>query len=140
MSRGLSPRWRLVGVGTGWALAVALPAALLAQVADAATSGTGTSPLVYPCVVVVLAGMVVGGSMVGRALMAGPSGTDRPAATGALAGVAAIAVIQLLGVLRAVAAGDHIVWGTIPVLLALGAGLGAGGAALGRRRPGRTRP
>jgi hypothetical protein len=128
-----SRRTRRVGVGTGWALAVALPAALLAQVADAATTGDGTSVLVYPCVVLVLGAVVLGGWSVGRH-------PDATTSDGALSGLAAIGVVQVLGLLRQLAAGNHIAWGTIPFVLALGAGLGAGGALLGRRRPGRTRP
>jgi predicted permease len=132
-------RTQLVATGAGWALAIALPAALLAQVADAATSGDSTSPLVYPCVAIVLVGMLVGGGVVGGR-MAGRTSTDRPATAGALAALAAIAVVQLLGVLRAEAAGDHVAWASIPFLLALGAGLGAGGALIGRAWAGRTRP
>ena len=50
-------RSRFVGVGTAWAIGIALPAALVAQVADAASGANHTSPLVYPCLLVALAGM-----------------------------------------------------------------------------------
>ncbi len=123
-----------VGAGAGWAVAVALPAVLVAQIADAAGSGDGTSPLVYPCALVALAGMALGGWMAGRDRHAGAT------TTGALAGLAAIAALQLLGLARELAGGHPVAWATIPVVLAVGAGLGAGGATLADRRPGRTRP
>ena len=130
----MSPRARLVGIGAGWALAVALPAAVLAQLADTARAdGTGSSPLLYPCLVVVLVGVGLGGWMVERTA----PGTDL--GVGALVGLAAITVVQLLGVLRSVAAGHAVAWASIPAVLAVGAGLGTAGTVLARHRPGRTR-
>jgi hypothetical protein len=130
----VTPRTRLVGQGAGWALAIALPAALLAQVVTAASGSQRTSPVVYPCVVIALVGMAVGGWAAGR------TRPDGAAALGALSGLAAIGVVQLLGVVREAAAGDHVAWATIPAVLVLGAGLGALGAVTAPHLPGRTRP
>ena len=131
----MGSRARLVAIGAGWALAVALPAALVAQIADATRAeGSGSSPLLYPCVVLVLVGVGLGGWMVDRATPR----TD--AGAGALAGLVAIAAVQLLGLVRSMAAGHSVAWASIPVVLAIGAGLGALGTILGRFGPGRTRP
>ncbi len=98
------------------------------------TSGDRTPPIAYPCAVLVLLATGAGGWTIGRAR------PDRPGWLGALAGLVAISVVQLLGVLRSVTAGDHVAWTSIPFVLALGAGLGATGAVVGLRWPGRTRP
>jgi uncharacterized membrane protein YfcA len=117
--------------GAGWALAIGLPAALLAQVADAA-AGDGGSPLVYPCAVVALAGMAVGGWAVGRDPKAHPYDP-------AWAGLAAMAVLQLLAVTRTLAAGHHVDVGPLVFLLPLGAVLAMVGAVVARHRAARTR-
>lgn len=116
--------------GAGVALAVAAPAALLAQVVDAATDGAGA--LTYLLALVVLAGMVVGGASVGRR-------TAR-LAPAALAGLGAMAVVQVLGVVRRLVAGEEVAWGSVPALTALGVALAVAGATLAARRAGRKRP
>jgi putative membrane protein (TIGR04086 family) len=117
----------------GSALAVALPASLLAQVIDTADGRDDPPAVVYLLVAVVLAAMGVGGWVVGRRRPA------RPAPLGATVGLAAIAVIQVLGVVRRLVAGDDVAWATIPLTVALAMAVGAGAAVLGARQPGRTR-
>ncbi len=118
--------------GVGLALAVAVPAALLAQVLDAVTDDPGV--LAYPLVLVVLAGMAVGGDLVGR------RASHAPARLGAATGLIAIAVVQALGIARRAVAGDDIAWATVPVITAVATALAASAAVRAARRAGRTRP
>jgi hypothetical protein len=130
----MTPRTRLVAVGAAWALAIAVPVDLLAQIADAATAGDEHSPLLWPCAAVILVGMAVGGGVTGAgAQRSGAPG--RPAAgLGAAAGLVALAVVLVLGIGRSVAAGHSVRWAAAPFLLALGAVLGSVGAAVGWSR------
>ena len=127
-------RARVVGLGSGAALAVALPAAVLAQVIDTASTTDDAPAAVYALVMVVLGGIALGGWVAGRRR------PDRPAQVGALVGLAAIAVVQVLGVIRRIVAGDDVAWATIPLVLVVAMGLAAIAAFLGARPPGRTRP
>jgi predicted permease len=123
----------VVAGGVGLALAVAVPAALLAQVVDA-VSDDAPGLLAYPLVLVVLAGMAVGGDLVGR------RASRAPARLGAITGLLAIAVVQALGIARRAVAGDDIAWATVPAITTVATGLAAGAAHLAARKAGRTRP
>ena len=125
---------RLVGLGAGVALAVALPAALAAQLADAISDAEDLPAIAYPLVVVVLLAMGLGGWAVARRSQA----AALPNA--AVAGLVAISVVQLLGIVRRLVADESVAWGSVPVVVVLAVGLACGGAVLGRRAPGRTRP
>jgi TRAP-type C4-dicarboxylate transport system permease small subunit len=128
-------RLRVVALGAGVALAIALPAALLAQVLEALRD-TGDDPgaLTYALAVVVLVAVALGGCAVGRQRSA-PS-----ALLGAVAGLAAITVVLALGIARRLVAGDDVAWGTVPATAVLAMSLAATGSALTARRTGRTRP
>jgi hypothetical protein len=119
--------------GVGLALAVAVPAALLAQVVDA-VSDDDPGLLTYPLALVVLAGMVVGGDFVGR------RAAGAPARLGAITGLVAITVVQALGIARRAVAGDDIAWATVPAVTAVAVLLAAGAGARRARQAGRTRP
>ena len=123
----------VVGRGIGVALAVAVPAALAAQVLDAATDDD-PGLLAYALALLVLAGAVLGGRAVAR------QAPDRPVLLGAAAGFVAIALVQVLGALRRSVAGHDVAWATVPLVTLVAVGLAAGAAALTGRRPGRTRP
>ncbi len=123
----------VVAGGVGLALAVAGPAALLAQVVDAA-SDDDPGLLTYPLALVVLAGMATGGDLVGRRASGGP------VRLGAITGLVAIAVVQALGIARRAVAGDDIAWATVPAVTAVAVLLAAGAAGLRARKAGRTRP
>ena len=136
----MAPQARLVGVGVGWALAVALPFDLVAQIADAAHTGSGHSPLLFPCAVLILVGMAGGGAVLGaRGTEAGepPPSIRR---LGALVGLSGIAAVLVLGIGRSLLAGDSVSWISLPFLLALGAAGGAIGAAIGEARARTSRP
>ena len=129
-------RLRVVALGAGAALAVAFPASLSAQLIDVFADGDDPPIVVYAFVPVILAAMALGGWVVGR--RPGP----RPVPHGALAGLVAISVVLGLGVVRQLVADEEAAWSSVPVFLGLGGGLGAAGAAAGRRaqlRAARTR-
>jgi hypothetical protein len=124
----------LVAVGSGAALAVALPAALLAQVLEAVRDGGGgLSGLSYAMAVVVLAGMAIGGWVVGT------RAPQAPVLVGAAAGLGAIAVILALGIARRSISGEDVAWRTVPVTASLAIALAATGSVLGARQAARTR-
>jgi hypothetical protein len=124
----------LVALGSGAALAVALPAALLAQVLEAVRDGGGgLSGLSYAMAVVVLAGMAIGGWVVGT------RAPQAPVLVGAAAGLGAIAVILALGIARRSISGEDVAWRTVPVTASLAIALAATGSVLGARQAARTR-
>ena len=123
----------VVASGVGLALAVAVPAALLAQVVDA-VSDDDPGLLAYALALVVLAGMAAGGDLVGR------RASRAPGQLGAITGLVAIAVVQALGIARRAVAGEDIAWATVPAVAAIAVLLAAGAAARRARRAGRTRP
>jgi hypothetical protein len=126
---------RAVATGIGAALAIALPAALVAQILDARhDEDAGTSPLAYLLAVLVLVGVAVGGAVAGRQRAA------RPAATGALVGAAAVGIVLVLGIARRVVAGEDVAWVTVPGTVGVASGIGAAASALAARAAGRTRP
>jgi predicted permease len=128
-----------VAIGAATALAVGLPAALLAQVLEALRDERDSAgALTYVLAGVVLAGMALGGWACGRA--APDASTRRSAALGAAAGLLAVAVVLALGIVRRLVADDAVAWATVPATASLAAALAAGGGALGVRRAGRTRP
>jgi putative membrane protein (TIGR04086 family) len=124
----------LVALGSGAALAVALPAALLAQVLEAVRDdGEGPNGLSYAMAVVVLAGMAVGGWVVGT------RAPQAPVLLGAAVGLGAIAVILALGIARRSMSGEDVAWRTVPVTASLAIALAATGSVLGARQAARTR-
>lgn len=117
------------------ALAIALPAALLAQVLEALRDERDhAGALTYVLAIVVLAAMGLGGCAVGRQRVTNAPGL------GAMAGLVAIVVVLSLGITRRLVAGEDVAWGTVPATAVLAAVLAAVGSALTARRTGRTRP
>lgn len=135
MPARLRPAGRAVALGVGTALAIGLPAALVAQILDSwRDDDAGTGPLTYVLSTVVLAGVALGGLVVGR------QRAGRPARLGAAAGVLAITVVLALGISRRAVADEGVAWETVPATALVAAALGAAGSALGARTAGRTRP
>lgn len=129
----------MVALGAGAALAVALPAALLAQVLDALRDDdAGGGIVTYVLASVVLVGVALGGAVAGRA---GRRGHRSSAAlAGAASALVAIALVLLLGVTRRLVAGEDVAWATVPATALLATLIGAGAAALGSGPAARTRP
>ncbi|MFP5254279.1 MAG: hypothetical protein ACLGI8_00330 [Acidimicrobiia bacterium] len=127
----MTPAGRALLVGTGVALAVSLPAALVAQVAAGVLDDELPDALVVGLALVALAGGVAGGWVVGARRASWPAAV----AAGALALVA----VAALGVLRRVVAGESHGAGTVVGAAGLGALAGGAGWALARARAARTR-
>jgi putative membrane protein (TIGR04086 family) len=121
-------------LGAGVALAIAVPAALLAQIADTLADDRPTPGWVYLLVLVVMLGLTVGGVAAGR------RAPDHAGAAGALAGLTAIVVVQVVGILRREVIDADVAWATIPFTTGLGVVFGYLGGAAGSHWPGRTRP
>jgi putative membrane protein (TIGR04086 family) len=114
------------GAGALAALAIAAPAAILAQAVDA-LSDSGWSAVFVP---VVLLGFAVGGYAAAQR----SSGT--PLVNGALAAAAAFVVVQLVGIVRRVIADEPLRWGAYLFNALLAACVGVLGAMLASRRAG----
>lgn len=122
----------------GAALAVALPAALLAQVLDVVADGDGLGTVAYLLTAVVFAGVAVGGWTAASGV--GPRSVRGAIARGVAAGVVAVLVVLAVGIARRLAAGHDVAWATVPGTVLLAAGIGGGAGALRVRWAGRTRP
>lgn len=122
---------RAVGAGALLAIAVALPAAIAAQV----VAGDSAGPPAVVLSVVALAGLSFGGFRAARRAPAGPL------ANGAVAALAAFGAIQGLGIVRRLATGDAL---PDPAGLAfaglLACSCGLVGAVASRRRETVERP
>lgn len=129
----MNGRTRDLGAGVGAALAVSLPAALVAQILDALRDDDLPNTVTVPLSVVVLAGAVVGGAVVGR------RGSNRHGLVAALVGLVTLGVIVGLGALRRSVAGEDVTPFAVPAAMALGAVLGWLGGTLGACWAGRTR-
>ncbi len=123
-----------LGIGLGAALAVSLPAMLVAQILDATLDGDLPVGVTVPLSLVALGGAVVGGIVVGG------RAERRPRSAAALVGAVALGAIAVLGTVRRSAAGDDPVVLLVPVAIVVGSMLGMLGGALRTSRPGRTRP
>ncbi len=118
---------RAVGVGTAVALAVSVPAALVAQALDAAGRVDDDSSWLFVAAAVVLGGLVGGG------YVAGARRPDAPIANGAAAGLAAYLVVQTVAAVRLLARGDDVTWIAVPVLALLAVAAGMAGGLLADR-------
>jgi hypothetical protein len=123
---------RLFASGLGAALAIGLPAALLANIiAELGDLPQGVSSFLL---LVVFTGTVVGGGVVGR------SGPRMAGVQAALVGAVAIALIATFGYVRRTVSGEDVDPLVIPALAAFGALFGVIGGAVGHARAARTRP
>ena len=124
-----------VVLAVGAALAVALPAALLAQVLDALGDGLGA--VAYLLAAVVLAGIAIGGWTAAGGVA---KRSVRVAVwRGAVTGATAVLVVLAVGIARRLAAGDEVAWSTVPATVLVAAAISGGAGALRVRRAGRTR-
>lgn len=94
--------WRAVGIGAIVALAVAAPAALVAQALYSADAISDGSNWVFVFTAVILCGCALGGFVAGR------KRPDAPLSHGALAALAAFVIVQGIGVAVRLVDGDTI--------------------------------
>jgi predicted permease len=130
----MSERLAAFAVGAGGALAVSLPATLLAQIVDALRDDDLPAAVTVPLAVVVMAGAVLGGWLVGRRRPRGQ------ALVAAGAGALALGLVTVLGVARREAVGSDTDAWAVPAFMVWGALLASLGSAAGGRAAARTRP
>lgn len=119
---------RSVAVGTGVALAIAVPAAILAQALDEAGTVDDNSSWLLVLFAVVLFGLGAGG------YVAASRRPDAPLTNGALAALAAYVLVQTIGAVRLTASGETVTWAAIPFFALLSAAAGVAGGLLADRR------
>lgn len=124
---------RAVAVGAAVALAIGVPAALLAQVLEQAGTVDAGSSWLLVLFVAILVGMGIGGFVAGRRRL------DAPLANGAVAAVAAYLLVQTIGAIRLLASGDDVTWAAIPFFALLAAAAGVTGGLVADRRARQTR-
>lgn len=119
---------RAVAVGAGVALAICVPAAILAQVLDRAGTIDDDSSWLLVLFVVILLGMGIGG------YVAAVRRLDAPLTNGAVAALSAYLLVQTIGAVRLLAAGDDVTWAAIPFFALLAAAAGMAGGLVADRR------
>ena len=124
---------RAVATGALVALAVCVPAAVLAQALDHADRVDDDSGWLVVLFVVILAGMAVGGYVAaGRRL-------DAPLSNSAVAALAAYLLVQTIGAIRLLARGDEVTWVAVPFFALLSAAAGMTGGLIADHRARRPR-
>jgi predicted permease len=119
---------RALAVGAAAGLAIALPAALLAQVADATSSGDDPPAVVLPLFLVTLTGLGVAG------FVAASKRPDAPLRHGSLAALAAFVLVQGLGIARNLVAGNDVSIAAALFNATVATGLGVLGGYVAERR------
>ncbi len=119
---------RSVLVGMGVALAICVPAALLAQLLDRADRVDDNSSVLLALFVVILAGMGAGGYVAARRR------PDAPLSNGAVAALGAYLLVQTIGAMRLLARGDEVTWVAIPFFALLAATAGVAGGLVADHR------
>ena len=124
---------RAVAVGAGIALAICVPAAILAQVLDEVGTVDDDSSWLLVLFAVILVGMGIGGHA------AAVRRLDAPLTNGALAALAAYLLVQGIGAARLLASGDDVTWAAIPFFALLSAAAGMAGGLVADHRARRPR-
>lgn len=119
---------RAVAAGAAVALAVCVPAAILAQVLDDAGSVDDDSSWLLVLFGVILFGMGIGGFVAANRRL------DAPLTNGAVAALAAYLLVQTIGAVRLLASGDDVTWVAIPFFALLSAAAGVTGGLVADRR------
>lgn len=119
---------RSVLTGALVALAVAVPTAILAQTLDGAGTVDDDSSWSIVAFVVIVAAMAAGG------YVAATRRPDAPLTNSALAALCTYFAVQVIGIVRLVAAGDPVTWVAIPVFALLSAAAGMTGGLLADHR------
>ena len=119
---------RAVAVGAGVALAICVPAAILAQILDDAGSVDDDSGWLLVLFGVILVGMGLGG------YAAAVRRLDAPLTNGAVAALAAYLLVQTIGAIRLLLSGDDVTWVAIPFFALLSSAAGMAGGLLADHR------
>lgn len=124
---------RAVAAGAGVALAICVPAALLAQVLDEAGTVDDDSSWLLVLFGVILLGMGIGGFVAANRRL------DAPLTNSALAALAAYLLVQTIGAIRLLASGEDVTWVAIPFFALLAASAGMAGGLVADHRARRPR-
>ena len=124
---------RAVAVGAAVALAVCVPAALLAQVLDEAGTVDDDSAWLLVLFGVILLGLGGGG------FVAANQRLDAPLTNGALAALVAYVLVQTVGAVRLLANDEEVTWAAIPFFLLLSSAAGVAGGLFADHRARRPR-
>lgn len=119
---------RAVVTGAAVALAIGVPAAILAQVLDEAGSVDDNSSWLLVLFGVILVGMGAGGYVAANRRL------DAPLTNSAVAALAAYLLVQIIGAVRLLLAGDDVTWVAIPFFALLSASAGMAGGLLADHR------
>lgn len=119
---------RAVAVGAGVALAVAVPAAILAQVLDEAGTVDDDSWWLLVLFGAILLGMGLGGYVAANRRL------DAPLTNSAVAALAAYLLVQTVGAIRLLASGESVTWTAIPFFALLSASAGMAGGLVADHR------
>ena len=119
---------RAVAAGAGVALAICVPAAILAQVLDEAGTVDDNSSWLIVLFGVILVGMGVGGFVAANRRL------DAPLTNSAVAALAAYLLVQTIGAIRLLASGDDVTWVAIPFFALLSASAGMAGGLVADHR------
>lgn len=124
---------RAVATGAAVALAICVPAAILAQVLDEAGTVDDDSSWLLVLFAVILVGMGVGG------YVAATRRLDAPLTNSAVAALGAYLLVQTVGAVRLLVAGDDVTWVAIPFFALLSASAGMAGGLVADHRARRPR-
>lgn len=124
---------RAVAAGAGVALAICVPAALLAQLLDESDTVDDNSSWLIVLFGVILVGMAIGGFVAANLRL------DAPLANSAVAALAAYLLVQTIGAVRLLASGEEVTWAAIPFFALLSVSAGMAGGLLADRRARRPR-
>ncbi len=119
---------RAVATGAAVALAIAVPAALLAQVLDQADRVDDDSSWLLVLFGAIVVGMGIGGYVAATRRM------DAPLTNSAVAALAAYLLVQILGAVRLLSSGDSVTWAAIPFFALLSASAGMVGGLFADHR------
>jgi hypothetical protein len=124
---------RAVVAGAAVALAICVPAAILAQVLDEAGSVDDDSSWLLVLFAVILAGMGIGGYVAANRRL------DAPLTNSAVAALGAYLLVQTVGAVRLLATGETVTWVAIPFFALLAASAGMAGGLVADHRARRPR-
>jgi len=124
---------RAVVAGAAVALAICVPAAILAQVLDEAGSVDDNSSWLLVLFGVILVGMGIGGYVAANRRL------DAPLTNSAVAALAAYLLVQTIGAIRLLASGETVTWAAIPFFALLAASAGMAGGLVAEHRARRPR-
>lgn len=119
---------RAVAAGAGIALAICVPAALLAQLLDESGTVDDNSSWLIVLFGVILVGMGIGGFVAANLRL------DAPLTNSAVAALAAYLLVQTIGAIRLLTSGGEVTWAAIPFFALLSASAGMAGGLLADRR------